>query len=32
VWGGQGDVSVPAGFLALTLVLFMIDEAKGKEP
>lgn len=31
VWGVHA-MWLPAGFLALTLVLFMIDEAKGKEP
>jgi hypothetical protein len=31
VWGMHA-MWLPAGFLALTLVLFVIDEAKGKEP
>jgi uncharacterized membrane protein YoaK (UPF0700 family) len=31
VWGVHA-MWLPAGFLALTLVLFVIDEAKGKEP
>jgi uncharacterized membrane protein YoaK (UPF0700 family) len=31
VWGVHA-MWLPAGFLALTLVLFMVDEARGKEP